>query len=89
MSKETPKNVVLNQSKPAADPDAVLPGGGDVVSDEYPKALYHKDSKPGHPISKVVQSADEEQQAAKDGWSTLADLPVGKAEKAPPVPKDE
>lgn len=89
MSKETPKNVVLNQSKPAADPDAVLPEAADVVSDEYPKALYHKDSKPGNLISKIVQSAEEEQQAAKDGWSTLADLPVGKAEKAPSAPKDE
>lgn len=34
---------------------------------EYPKAMYHKDSKPGALISKIVANAEEEK-ALGAGW---------------------
>ena len=71
---ETPKNVVLTPSTPIADSDERNPGPADTSTD-YPKVLYHKDSKPGALVSKLVASP-EEAEALGGEWGTLAALNI-------------
>lgn len=76
---DTPKNVVLTPSTPIADADEKNPGPVD-TSNEYPKVLYHKDSKVGALLSKLV-ATPEEAEALGDEWGSLAALQI---ETAPP-----
>lgn len=58
-------------------------------STDYPKTVFHKDSKAGKLITKVVNSAQEEHALGKE-WGDLARLKIetAPAEGTPP-PKDE
>jgi hypothetical protein len=73
----TPDNVTLTPTRPHHQID-VPPGGGSL---EFPKAVYHKDSKPGALVTRLVESADELKALGKD-WVALKDLNIETAPAA-------
>src|SRR5262245_58143880 len=69
---QTPKNQVLSGHKtpePATPTQPETPPS----SSDYPKALFHTDSKPGALVSRVVNSPEEEKELG-EGWGPLSAL---------------
>jgi len=73
----TPDNVTLTPTRPHHQIE-VPPSSGFA---EYPKAVYHKDSKSGALITRLVESAEELKALGKD-WVSLKDLNIETAPAA-------
>ena len=75
----TPQNVLLSSQKRP-------PPGRSVETkddEQFPKTLYHKDSKVGRLRSRMVQNEQEETAAGSD-WKSLTDLDIETAPAAEP-----
>lgn len=68
---KTPENNIL--SGQTAKPVVPKQPEGPPSSADYPKMVFHKDSKPGALITKTVQSAAEEGEL-DDAWGPITSL---------------